>query len=232
MVVARKNKRPLLWATLMALLGIMVLISLNTRTITGNAAVQTISWAEEGSSLFFEVQNVPGVKDATVTFRDLCKQCLLSFSEDETLPFSGISYSKFLVASPDEDKIGRMNYTLKLDRSSLQKLHLKPEEVQFYVNGDPTPITLLRETESYVFYQTFAAEMGAYVIGKKTSEERKEIVPAPDETAPQPEEEAVREEQQLVEEKAVAGEAAGTSSPSSGFWGRIQLFLQKLWLRD
>ena len=51
----------------------MVLIGttvFRTPTLTGNAAVQTISLVREGASLHFEVRNIPCLKDATAVFSE------------------------------------------------------------------------------------------------------------------------------------------------------------------
>lgn len=246
----RQKRLPLLWAVLAAVLGIATLISLHTGSITGNVAIQTISYAAGGSQLFFEVRNVPGVKEVTITFREQCKQCLISFTENPAIPFQGIAYSKFEVASPDEEKIGRMNYTLKLDKEELQRLHLKAGEVQLYVNGKKTPITLLRETETHLFYQSFSGEMGHYVIGKRKElgkeedleETRSSEVPAeqPD-SLTEPELPAVEDEMEdgvengqdiplITDDNPLAGAASSEEQPPTPgrFWTKIKAFFNGL----
>ena len=151
----------------------LIIILSSPNVLTGYAAVQTIAYASQGSTLHFEVRNVAGVKNVTVKFAETVKDGTIFFTEDPTIPFDGISLSKFTVSSTDAAKIGEIRLHLKVQKADLAAAGLKVGDISLYVN-DHKVLTVVNEKETaishsagdYAYYNAVASELGQFVVGK------------------------------------------------------------------
>ncbi len=143
-------------------------ITEDNSTLTGNAAIQVISYQPAGTDIFFEIRNVKNLKDATATFSDTVKNGKITFTEP-TLPpsFAGALLSAFTIESPDAAKIQQLIITLKIKESDISAAKLLPAEVLVYLDNQPLPTTLSHSKDDYVYYTTTTTTMGTFVIGKQ-----------------------------------------------------------------
>lgn len=159
---------------LMILSVVVILNSISEPTLTGRATIQTLSFVRAGSSIEMEVKT-PGMKALIVQVNKDIKNEKILVSEDKTIPFDGISLSKFIVSSTDASKLGRTQLILKIKQDALRNAGLSESEVALYVNKImvPTiktnPPDLLDNSARYIYYSaslnTFTE--GHYVIGKQ-----------------------------------------------------------------
>ena len=134
--------------------------------LVGNATVQNIATAKAGSALTLEVKTIPGVKEATVFFRDAVKNSQISFTEDKNIPFSGIFYVKFKASSPDAEKIEHIDFTFKIHELKLRDVKIHPKDLRLFVNRNEVPTTQVKKENEYLYYRASASELGAMVLGQ------------------------------------------------------------------
>mgnify|MGYP003394746634 CR=1 FL=1 len=155
-------------------------ITEDNSTLTGNAAIQVISYQPAGTDLFFEVRNVKNLKDATATFTDTIKNGKIIFKEPELRPtFDGVYLSAFTIESPDAAKIQQLIITLKIKESDIATTKLLPAELLVYHDNQPLPTTLSHSKDDYVYYTTTTTTMGTFTIGKAQLKLTKTEPPAP-----------------------------------------------------
>src|SRR3989338_2352722 len=94
--------------------------SYNESHVTGNAAIQVISFAQSGSELIFEVRNVPGLYRATAKITEQIKNGKIEFKEEPKIKFDGIALSKFIITSTDEKKVSELRLMLKIKEEDLK----------------------------------------------------------------------------------------------------------------
>jgi len=222
----RHSQNKLLWVTvLLVFLVSMIAILISGHddpTLTGNAAIETISYAAKGSQLHFEIRNIPGLKEAVIFLNEEVKDGKIFFTEDDTLKFSGTAYSKFKVSSADAAKISKIRFTLKVNNDDLQKLGL--DTIHLYVDGQKKVTTFVKEENNYRFYTVDSTEMGDIVIGK----EKEVLPPTMTETAPIP---SPLEVPAVVEpapaQQAISGQAIASAETES-LWNNITHFFKNL----
>lgn len=197
------------------IISIMFILSyIANPTLTGNAAVQTISFMKAGNELHFEVRNINGVKDVTITILEDVKNGVISF--DETKPaFQGIVYSAFKVSSADDTKFGKLVFTLKLSETELKRLGLDSDEVMLYHDGNELVIEQKEKVNGYISYSVTSQGFGEYVIGKAAAPE----------VVKEPEEEIVPEEKEVPEERMPA---PVEEVVKKSWWQRLVEFLKNL----
>ena len=179
-------KHKLFWLSLAAVI-ILPLTGMLTgmftlELATTGKAFQTVSYKLAGSELFFEVKNIEGVKDLTFTFQEDAKNMIIEFEEIDKLSwkFDGAVYSQFKIFSEDASKIGEIKFTLKLNEIELNKLGLSKDGVKLYSNGQELETKLTNEVwpqplAGYVYYEAVSNQMGEFVIGKATVEEKEAV---------------------------------------------------------
>jgi len=140
--------------------------SYNAAHITGNVAIQAISFAKGGSELTFEVRNVPDVYQVTAIITKEIKNGKIQFKEDPSLKFDGTALSKFIVSSTDEKKVSELRLMLKIKEDELKKARIKENEVSLFVNNKKLTTIINQKKDSYIYYIATSKEMGNYVIGK------------------------------------------------------------------
>ncbi len=157
--------------------------------LTGNLAIQVISYQPAGSDLFFEIRNVKNLKDATATISDTIKNGKIIFEEPKLPPsFDGTLLSAFTIESPDAAKIQQLIITLKIKQSDIAAAKLLPAEVLVYYGNQPLVTTLSHSKDDYVYYTTTTTTLGTFAIGKQTL---KLPPPQPPAITPQPQEETI-----------------------------------------
>ena len=226
------------WAGLTAffLLSVLVIISAvdGTLNITGNVAVEPIAYGQAGSDLTFEVRNVPGMKDATVYFKETVKQGTITFTETEFVNFDGSQVVAFTVSSLEENKIEKIDLRLKFKEEDILNKGIAPSDLVVYRDGSVLKTTLTKKQGGYVYYTATTGSLGTFVVGKAPKQQAPAVEEAPEVIVPV--KEAVPkapEQQEVVEEvppeEAVAGKAAGQeSSGTEGAWSRVVGFWKRL----
>ncbi len=160
------------WAFLVILL-LSSFLTLTTITednsaLTGNLAIQVISYQPAGTDLFFEIRNVKNLKDATATISETIKNGKITFTEPELPPsFDGTLLSAFTIQSPDENKIQQLSITLKIKQSDITNAKLLPAEVLVYHDNQPLVTSLSHSKDDYVYYTTSTTTLGTFAIGKQ-----------------------------------------------------------------
>jgi hypothetical protein len=203
-------------------------------SLTGYAAINTISFVKAGGNLAFEVK-VDGVKEMEATFTQDIKDAVVVTEEvkDVGWDFKGTVYSKFKVSSSDADKFGAVVFTLKIKERDLTLAGLFPEEVKLYANGKEAETILTKTEEGYYYYTAKSTGLGEYVIGKAEKPTAKAAVPAtvpaemPKEIAPVVEESPAAapapspETTKTTESLPLTGKAGEQSSSSDGFFQKV-----------
>ena len=147
--------------------------------LTGNAAIQVISYQQGGTDLFFEIRNVKNLKDATATISETIKNGKITFKEPELRPsFDGTYLSAFTIESSDQSKLQQLKITLKIKESDISASKLLPAEVLVYYNNKPLPTTLSHSKDDYVYYTITTTDLGTFIIGKQ----KLKLTPQPQET--------------------------------------------------
>ena len=235
-----KKKQPIsMWVSLglLLILSIFVIVvstKMDAR-LTGGLAVQTVSIAPKGSTLDFEVRNVPGLSSARATFADNVKGLILRFDETKPVPFDGKEYSHFTVSSDQADKISQLDFTFKILEAELLRRGISPDDVQLYLNGHQILLTQTTKEDRYLYYTATSTELGQYVIGKATPAP----LPAPSTVAQQtpPKETPVMEQTPVQTEPtpviptSISGKAVSLPEKKSGVWITIKAFFDGLFSR-
>lgn len=226
------------WAALaiIFLISAVTIITLTEKNILTGKIIQGIGYMPAGKELFFEIKDVDGLQYGNVEIKETIKDGKIIFQQDNTIKFSGETYSKFKVSSPDTAKLGGAVYTLKITQ---EKLQFPKEELTVYANGKIIPITYTSADERYYYFTTQESpfEEGNYIIGRKMAEVKKEVpTPIVVEIAvevPVVQPEPIVEEtpvEPVVEQPSnvvgVSGEAVGTGdNVKVGLWQKIKAFL-------
>ncbi|MEK6901487.1 MAG: hypothetical protein AABX37_04035, partial [Nanoarchaeota archaeon] len=134
------------WAgfTALFLFSVLIIISAvdGTLNITGNVAVEPIGYGPAGSDLTFEVRNVPGMKDATVYFKETVKQGTITFTEIEYVNFEGSWVMAFTVSSLEENKIEKVDMRLKLKEKDILEKGIALSDLTVYRDGSALKTTM------------------------------------------------------------------------------------------
>jgi hypothetical protein len=168
-----KVKNKSFWAAFAGifLLSIIVILSSIDGTIdlTGHvSAINTIAY-QQGGAYNFEIRNVEGFKDATVSITGTIKQGQIKFEQLS----SADAYSRAVVSSSDEDKINQLVLGLKVREKDLLAKGIAVSDIAFYVNGAEVQLQLTKKDENYLYYTTTIKEFGELVIGKRKFQEKK-----------------------------------------------------------
>jgi len=195
----------------------------NESHVTGNAAIQVISFAQSGTELTFEVRNVPNLYRATAQITDQIKNGKIEFKEDTNIKFDGTTLSKFIISSTDEKKVSELRLMLKIKEEDLKKVRIKEDELSVYVNKKKITTVLNQKKDGYLYYIAASSKMGDYVIGKAKEQKMEEIpqasVTASFPTAKQVEDKSAqtepaqtpaKQEESTVKEQPLAGQAIQT----------------------
>ena len=157
------------WGVL-AVIVILPIISLmnndNINNINGSA-IQNIAFMKTGDKLYLEVDDY-GVKSITFTILENVKNSKVVNRELDELSwdFNGKLYSMFEVSSVDADKLGNLEFNLKIKEDDLYQISLNRNEVKLYLDGVELDTTLTDIKDDYVYYQASADKMGQFAIGK------------------------------------------------------------------
>lgn len=169
------EKKELFWiflTTMVILVIIAVIANFSPPGATGHfIAVQNIAYLKAGSELPMAVKNVKGMHLANFELLEDIKDGQILFEEDSSIPFDGIAYSKFRVSATDEDKLGKIELTMKIKQADLKEIGLSPEDAALYVNGKEERTRIDRTEGEYEFYTASTEEFGEYVIGRLREEE-------------------------------------------------------------
>ena len=155
---------------LLAVIVILPVISLMNNGGGSNingSAIQNIAFMKTGDKLYLEVDDY-GVKSITFTILENVKNSKVINHELEELnwDFNGKLYSMFEISSEDADKLGNLEFKLKIKEDDLYKISLNRNEVKLYLDGDELDTTLTDIKDDYVYYDVSAEKMGQFVIGK------------------------------------------------------------------
>jgi len=257
-VMKTEKQNPLPHKTFWASMGVFFLVSFlvmlssleNSVTgpvsVTGHATIQNIATAKAGSALTLEVKTIPGVKEATIFFKEAVKNSQISFAEDKNLAFSGLAYVKFTVSSPDAEKIGQIDFTFKILEQDLKKANINFNDLRLFANDKEITTALVKRENDYYYYSASVQELGKMVLGQ-TQREKSGLpstsVPSAlpeDATLPSAEQASSPEEQQISTEiasetaspEAVSGKAAeseGVAVPEKqSIWEKIKNFFRNI----
>ena len=198
--------------------------------ITGHATIQQISFLKGGSELFTEVRDIKGVKFATTHLTDDIKDGKVTFTESDRILFKGKTYSKFTVSSADEDKIGKIDLTLKIKKKDLLTIGISQTDLRLYVNGNEVKTTFTNEEGNYLYFTATSDQMGDYVIGLKAKEEHKPSVSSTGKAAEQsaPSVLEVSEPEPEVEEESVPPIVEQPAPVKKTFFGKVADFFKGL----
>ncbi len=200
--------------------------------LVGNVAIQNIAYLQAGQSLEIEVQESSGesigVDLMTITLADTIKNSQIRVEADSSIPFSRAYYSKFKVSSPDAEKIGKIQFDLKIKETDLLGKGIAIYDLKLFESGKELPTTITKQNGGYVYYTAVASNVGNFVAGKAAPREESKITTAK-EVVP---EEPVVESAPAVEEPVpvpenIVGEAAGEVQTSS--WERFKEFWARFW---
>ncbi len=230
------------WAgfTAFFLLSVLVIISAvdGTLNITGNVAVEPIGYGPAGSDLTFEVRNVPGMKDATVYFKETVKQGTITFTETEFANFDGSYVVAFTVSSLDENKIEKIDLRLKLKEKDILEKGIAVNDLTVYRDGSALTTTTTKKQGGYVYYTATTGALGTFVVGKASTQDVPTVQETPDvivpmkdvvPEAPQQQEEPAVQQETADESEAVAGKAVEQeSSEQTGAWSKFIGFWEGL----
>lgn len=205
-VVDLKKQHDYFWIILLVLFATCIIFLFNSSSmtnITGNTALQTISYLKEGSKYLFEPKDIPGVKTIEIEILKDLKNTLIKVERIESVPwtFEGLTYSMFSVDSEEKEKFGKVTFTLKVKSKEL--IHLGITQDNLFLYSDRKEITLekIKEEGDYIYYTATAPAMGEFVLGKiaipqKSTLPSEEAVPESDEK-----EEKIKEAIPIKEEK-------------------------------
>lgn len=161
------------WAILgiLFLLSFLVMLSsLDQTLLTGNAAVQNIAFGKGGAKLVYEVKEILGVKDMTITLKENVKQAQIVLTPDESIAFMRTAYSKFTLISNQEKSIAQIDFTLKIPERDLLKVKIHPQDLKMYVNENKAVTTFVKTEKEYHYYTASTTAFGKVVLGKKEIE--------------------------------------------------------------
>ncbi|MBT5739958.1 hypothetical protein HOI26_02555 [Candidatus Woesearchaeota archaeon] len=199
--------------TLVLFISIVFLVTLGGNNITGDATIQTVSRADAGSSLLFEIRHIPGVHTAEVFFSEQVNDGRIVFTEEES-NFNGLTFAQFS-ALEEGIPVKQVVFTLKIKESELLASGISSADLSLFVNGKELSTTQTRTDGTYLFYQSTSDSLGEFVIGKRLPlpEPVIDIIPEP--------EPIVKEEPTPVVEKIV--EEVTEEPTSCGFFKRLFL---------
>jgi len=154
---------------ILLLFSFVMVIVFSQNNLTGQT-IQSISLMPKDSELFMEAK-VDGLKDLTIHFSEQVKNARIVIEKPKLIGWKmqGVELARFTISFTDEDKIGSIDLRSKIREDKIISAGLSKEEVKFYLNGKELETTLEKIDGSYVFYTTSSAELGEFVIGKKTS---------------------------------------------------------------
>lgn len=183
------------WISLIIIFFLSVFVLLSQGLGITGSAIQVISFAEEGSELFFEIRDVPCLKEANVKFGSLVKGGKIFFEENKRILFNGKSVCKFTISSEDETKIESMEITLKLKEEDLKGI----ADPKLITEGKELATSFVKKESDYVYYKATTSSIGDFIFGELKIEE------------PEPEvvEEVTVEEVEVVEEEVIVVEETG-----------------------
>ncbi len=211
--------------------------------MTGNAAVQQISYMKAGSYDFFEIKTIPGLSGMTVYFDEDDKNDLLVVEEDPTIPFEGNVYSKFTFSARNPPALAKVEFTLKIPKEELQRKEISPADLRLWANGkelETTPISKIDRTQTeqrYLYYTATSTESGQFVIGQAafppqlTTAVLPQVEEQPAATAKAVEEQQPASEPVIQEPVPVVGEAVKLPPEQVreiGWFQRIKNSLKRL----
>ncbi len=183
-ILKKEVKHKPFWALLGILLLVTFIIFINkTQTslnLTGHA-VQVISYQPQGSQLFFEIRNVPNLKDGTAHFSDTVKNSKITINEQSIPKFKGTALSAFDIESPESTKISQIDLTFKIKKTNITNAKLLPAELTLYQNDQPVYLSIEKEEGEYTYFKTTINMFGTYILGKS----RIEITSTPTTTTPE-----------------------------------------------
>lgn len=146
---------------------IAIIIFSQESVLTGHT-VQTIAFMEAGGKLFFEVK-VNGLKDITMYFLEEVKDLKIEINEIDSLScdFRSLVYSRFKISSNDDNKIGKVKYTLKVKKKELLDLGINFNQLRLYLDCQVLETKLIKEEGQYYYYQSESEgiSQGEYLIG-------------------------------------------------------------------
>ncbi|MBI2666865.1 hypothetical protein HYX13_04595 [Candidatus Woesearchaeota archaeon] len=244
-VQKKDEQKNLPYATFWASMGIVFLVSFLVmlssleNSVTGHATIQNIATAKAGSALTLEVKTIPGVKEAIVFFKEEVKNSQISFTEDKNIPFSGIFYVKFTVSSPDQEKIGQVDFTFKIQEQDLKKANINFNDLSLFVNKKEISTVLVKKENEYYYYSASTQELGAMVLGQTQhqqtassvttapsilAEELPSLTPSGTEVLPE-----IETSQEAVSGKAAGQEEIGAEENINvSIWQKIKMFFRNL----
>lgn len=160
---------------------VVILSNTNQSSLTGNAAVQVVAFAKEGTVLDFEVRNVENLKSAQVTFTETVKNIKIDFTETDkpAWNFKGNVLSTFKISSAAESSIGDVALTLKIWEKDLFAANINSKDVQVYANGKELTTTRDKLEGEYWYYTTTTSEFGDFVIGREIKKVAAPVVKKP-----------------------------------------------------
>jgi len=167
-----KNKE--VWFSLLAvfLIGVIaiVLVVNDDSQLTGNAVVQKISLLPADSSYFIEI-NTAGVKAVNINFVKTVKGETIRFDKVDTVnfDFDGKVYSMFKISLDDVSAIGKVTYSLALEKAAMDLLGLGEDEVKLYLDNKELLTTKLGIKNGYFQYTAVSDGIGTgnFLIGSK-----------------------------------------------------------------
>ncbi|MFH1275697.1 MAG: hypothetical protein ABIH82_01145 [Candidatus Woesearchaeota archaeon] len=167
----KELKHKVFWSVfvILFLISVIAIITQTENSITGNAALHTISFVKAGTIIDSEV-NVGGINLANIYIKEDLSNSLITYEEDPSIPFNGIVYSKVKIYSKDANKLGRIDLTLKIKEQDLLNLGINRNELKLYINNNEASTVLTTIEGDYVQYTASINELGNIVIGKKKVE--------------------------------------------------------------
>ncbi len=162
------------WITLSLLLVLSIIYILNYTepTVTGGVTIHNIAYLQAGRQVEGEAKDIIGLFTYVIYVKETIKNGQVVIKQDETIPFVGVSFSKFSISSREADKIEKIELVLKILEQDLLRQGIATSDVRLFVNGREVPTTLTKLERGFYVYSASVTELGGFVIGKRAAEKR------------------------------------------------------------
>ena len=172
----------------------VIVVNFNNYSDLTGKSVQVVNLGKEGGVVPLNTK-INGVNSIKINFIDATKNDKVVTEELDVndLDIEGIFYSRFVISSSDEDKIGNVEIDFKLNNEKLSELKITVP--QLYQDGKELGLEFIRKDETHTYYQSIGG-MGEFLIGelketpkvieKEVQQPKKIVVPEPEPFIPEP----------------------------------------------
>lgn len=160
---------PNMWVVLsvaVLVVGLTVITTLGPSSVTGNT-VQNIGYMNKGDSLQMGVRDVPYLETIFTNAAETIKSGKITAEADNSIPFDGISMSKFKVSS--EGKFAALQFRFKVKEQELLDKGISRGDLRLYTGLKEYSLQVLKVDHGYIYYLVTVPGMGNFVLGKETT---------------------------------------------------------------